>query len=114
MAGFSATVDTSGLDRALAGFVDELEREAPRVGMAEATATANAIRAGVPRRSGRLAGTVGAEHTPGGGAVTYGGGLPYAAYIERRAHAVARALAGAPGRFRSSCARVAADAAARV
>lgn len=92
-------VDVSDLVRALARLSDGLERAGPRTGMDAARESAQAIRRDVPVRSGRLRSTVDAVPIPDGGAVTYGGTLPYARYIERRSHAVAHELARSPDAF---------------
>lgn len=101
-------VDTSGLDRALRQLAVGIDRAASSTAMSEATRTANQVRQAVPRRSGRLAATVRAVPVDGGGAVTYGGSLPYAHYIEGRSHAVADALDGTAARFGAAMQRAAA------
>ena len=106
--------DDVGLRRALAQLTRGIDTGAERAGMDQATDTANAIRGNVPRRSGRLAATVRPVRTDGGGAVTYGGTLPYARYIEGRSHAVERGVAGAPSRFVSDLERMAARETSRL
>ena len=92
-------VDTSGLVAGMRALGKGLERVSPRVGMAQATETARAIAAGVPVRSGALRATVGVTVARDGAGVTYGGGLPYAGYIEGRAHAVEDGVDGADDAF---------------
>jgi hypothetical protein len=81
-------VDDAATRRALTRLADGLDEIPDRVGYGTAQATAALMRARVPVRSGRLRSTVDALVVTHGGAVTYGGTLPYARYIERRAHAV--------------------------
>lgn len=88
-------IDYSDVTRGMAQLSAALPHDAAKVGLAYANVTAGRIRSRVPHRSGRLAGTVRAVAEPAGAAVTYGGGLPYAGYIEGRSHAVAGGLAGA-------------------
>lgn len=81
-------VDDAATRRALARLAAALDEVPDRIGYGTAQATAAVMRSRVPVRSGRLRSTVDAVVVAGGGAVTYGGTLPYAGYIERRAHAV--------------------------
>lgn len=94
----NVTYDDTDLQRALrqlaAGIAGTRE-----VGMTEASRTAAQIRSAVPKRTGRLASTVHPTRVDGGGAVSYGGQLPYAAYIEKRSHAVANAVGPAGPRY---------------
>jgi hypothetical protein len=92
-------VDATAVTRGMRQLAAGLDRVPPRTGLEQATDTASRIRGQVPVRSGRLAHTVQAVRVPNGGAVTYGGGLPYAHYIEGRSHAVADGIAGAPEQF---------------
>jgi hypothetical protein len=96
-AGF--TIDASKVTRGIAKLAKGLEDASAKRGMEHATRTAKEIQSAVPVLTGRLAGTVKATRTQGGGDVHYGGTLPYARKIERRNHAVANALAGAPSSF---------------
>lgn len=91
-------VDDSDLQRALHQLAAGIAGT-DRVGMAEASRTAAQIRAAVPKRTGRLASTVHPTRVDGGGAVSYGGQLPYAAYIEKRSRAVANAVRPAEPRY---------------
>jgi hypothetical protein len=95
----SVEVDTTDLERGMRKLAAGLDRAGSRVGMSEASDTARDIRAQVPVLSGRLAATVTAVPVRDGAAVTYGGGLPYAGYIEGRAHAVEDGLDGAERSF---------------
>lgn len=92
-------VDVSAVLRALNALAAGLDRTGPRTAMVQAVRTAGDVRGRVPVRTGRLASTVGPVRIPGGAGVTYGGTLPYDRYIERRAHAVERGIAGAPEQF---------------
>jgi hypothetical protein len=87
-----AEVDDSALIQALARLSARIEAAVDRVGMDEASRTATQIRDTVPKRSGRLAATVHPVRINNGGAVSYGGSLPYAAYIEKRTGTVAGAV----------------------
>jgi hypothetical protein len=98
-AGNRVEVDWTPLDRALDQLASGLTSGGNVIAQRQATSTASKVRAGVPRRTGRLAGTVGVTPVDGGFGVTYGGGLPYAAYIEKRSHAVARGGAGAESEY---------------
>lgn len=93
------TVDASKLVRAMAKLSKGLEKASERRGLEHATRTADTIRGGVPVLTGRLQNTVRATRIVGGGAVHYGGTLPYAWKIERSTHTVERALKDAPGGF---------------
>jgi Bacteriophage HK97-gp10, putative tail-component len=95
----SVEVDTTALERGARQLAAGLERASARVGSSHAAQVASTVRARVPVRSGRLRSTVVAAPTTNGGTVSYGGGLPYANYIEHRTGAVAGALAGAPQAF---------------
>lgn len=107
-------VDDSALRRAVAQLARGIDDGAARAGMDQATDTARQIRDNVPRRSGRLAATVHPVRTDGGGAVTYGGSLPYARYIEGRTHAVRDGVQGADREFVRACERVAEKEANRI
>lgn len=92
-------VDVSAVVRGLRALAAGLDRTGPRVAFEQAGRTSAKVRSGVPVRTGRLASTVDAVRVPDGAAVVYGGTLPYARYIERRAHAVKRGIAGAQTEF---------------
>ena len=87
--------------RELSAGVDRVARDAPRD---TAEAVVRELRGTLPRRTGRLAGSV---HTVTEGAsttgVSYGAGLPYASYIANRTGAVDDALTGADRDFRDAC-----------
>jgi len=95
----SVEVDASAVVRGLAQLAAGLERASREEGLRQAERTASDIRAAVPVLTGRLVSTVKATPVAGGGAVEYGGNLPYARKIERRTHAVANAVAAAPDAF---------------
>lgn len=97
----AVTVDTDQLDRGLRELVAGLASTA--AARAQADATARDIARAVPVRSGRLRATVGTRPDGRGYAVTYGGGLPYANYIEHRSNAVADAVDGADAQFKGRC-----------
>jgi hypothetical protein len=106
----SVEYDTSDLDRALRALASGLDRAVTRAETDQATRTAGEIRAETPRRTGRLAATI----RGGAGQVFYGGGLPYAGYIEGRTHAVAHATRGAPDAFYRACAQAAVNEVRRI
>jgi hypothetical protein len=96
------TCNTTDVTRGCRQLASELPKAGDRTGILQAQLTANRIRAGVPVRSGRLRSTVHAVPAPHGGAVTYGGNLPYARYIERRTHAVENGTASGAVEFRAA------------
>lgn len=102
-------LDTSSLERGMRQLSAGLARAGSRVGMNQARDTAARIRDGVPVLSGRLRSTVSTVPVRDGGAVTYGGALPYADYIEGRTHAVEDGLDGADDGFASAMYRAAAQ-----
>jgi hypothetical protein len=112
--GSRVEVDTSGLERALRGFAGDLERAAPAAGMTQAVAVADRLRVRIPVRTGRLRRSVAVVRHPDGGAVSYGAGLPYARYIDRRTGATAAATAGAGRDFHAECENVAAHEARKL
>lgn len=94
-------VDWSGLQRGLAQLARNVERNADKGAEDQANVAAQTIRSRTPVRTGRLVSTVGVEPVHGGGsAVTYGGNLPYANYINKRSKAVEAAQRGAAAAFR--------------
>lgn len=95
----SVEVDTSDVERGMRQLAAGLDASGTAAARRQAEATAGDVRRGVPRRTGRLAATVGTTPVDGGYGVTYGGTLPYADYIERRAHAVERGTSGAATTF---------------
>lgn len=92
-------VDTSQLQRAMAQLAARLDAGGTAAARAQAENTAGRVRQNVPRRTGRLAATVQTTPDGDGWAVTYGGGLPYANYIDHRSHATERGLDGAQLQF---------------
>jgi hypothetical protein len=95
----SVEVDTSRLVAGMRQLAAGLTRAGPRVGLAQASDTARAIRVAVPVRSGALRATVRSSPESDGAAVHYGGSLPYADYIEGREHMVEDATDGAEHDF---------------
>lgn len=105
----SVTVDTAQLQRDTRRLVDGIRSGADTGARRQANETASRVSRNVPRRTGRLASTVGVVGEAGGGyGVTYGGDLPYANYIEHRSGAVAAGVEGAELTFTSAMAAVAA------
>lgn len=100
-------VDTAALARAARQLADGLGSAGPATARRQAEETASKISPRVPRRTGTLASTVGVQPDGDGWAVTYGGGLPYAAYIERRTGVVADGVDGAAEAFRAACVKAA-------
>ena len=92
-------VDTSDLERGIRQLAVGLDAAGPRAGMTSASSVASRLRANIPSRTGRLRGTVTTSPVPAGAAVHYGGGVPYAGYIDRRTSATERALQGAEPTF---------------
>jgi hypothetical protein len=107
-------IDTSAVERGIAQLVAGLTAIPDRVPIDTARTTAAAIRSRVPVRSGRLRGTVDAVPVSDGAAVTYGGTLPYARYIERRARAVESAVGPSAVGFVSAMTRAAEREVARL
>jgi Bacteriophage HK97-gp10, putative tail-component len=95
----SVEVDTRQLEKAGRQLAKGLEEGGQAGARSQAERTATAVRNGVPRRTGRLAATVAVVTESGGYGVTYGGGLPYAGYIEKRSNAVADGIEGADTEF---------------
>lgn len=95
----SVDVDASAVHRGMAKLAGDLPTVAQKAALDEAKRVRARIVPNVPRRSGRLVSTVDVVTIPDGAAVSYGGGLPYAAYIERRSHAVARGVVGAADEY---------------
>lgn len=92
-------VDTTELDAAFSSLSRGLTVGGRELTTKAATKTASEIRGKVPVRSGRLAATVGTRPDGLGTAVTYGGGLPYARYIEKRTNAVGSSVEGARAEY---------------
>lgn len=92
-------IDTRELIAAVHRLAGALDAGGKSGAQTEAERTAAAIARNVPRRTGRLAATVATVAERDGYAVTYGGGLPYAGYIENRTGAVADATADADRSF---------------
>lgn len=88
MTGAGIEVDWSDVQRGVAHLVDGLDEGAKRTAREAAVRTAAAVRPRVPMLTGRLRSTVEVVDVPDGAGVTYGGGLPYATYIEHRSGAV--------------------------
>jgi Bacteriophage HK97-gp10, putative tail-component len=96
------TFDTDQLDRDMRRLTDGIRAGAQSAARRQANETAGRISSRVPRRTGRLAGTVGVEGDGDAYAVTYGGGLPYADYIEGRSGAVADGIEGSDTTFEAA------------
>ena len=77
-------VDWSQVSRGVHQLKIGLDAASQQTGMSTAQYVAARIRPQVPVLTGRLRSTVRAQATPGGGLITYGGGLPYANKIARR------------------------------
>jgi hypothetical protein len=107
-------LDDSDLRRALQQLSAGIGRRSERTGYTQAVSTASRIRGRVPVRTGRLAATVHAGPSSGGGSVTYGGGLPYARYIEKRSHAVRDGLRGVDVQYQRAMSDVAETEARRI
>lgn len=99
MSGAAVEVDWAPLDRAMRQLSDGIDEGARREARDAANAAAAAIRPRVPVLTGALQSTVEVNDLPDGGEVSYGGGLPYAAYIERRSHAVEEGVAVASDQY---------------
>lgn len=84
-------IDTAELERYAARLADNLTAHGPDLARRHAERVAQQIRGNVPRRSGRLAASVKVNNERDGSAVEYGGGVPYATYIEHRTSTVADA-----------------------
>lgn len=96
---FDVVVDTAALRASLRQLSTGLDRATDRAARDTADGTARRIAAGVPVLSGALRATVEVSAAPNGASVHYGGELRYAQKIERRVHAVALGIAGAPADF---------------
>lgn len=108
------TVDTSKLTadvKALAAGLDRVARSAPD---RAASDVATRLRSRLPRRTGRLVDSVRTVDVTNGTAVSYGTGVPYAAYIDRRTGAVDAALVGADAAFVGACETGAATEVSRI
>jgi hypothetical protein len=92
-------VDTSDLERGVRQLAAGLGGTGRTVGTAQASVVAGTLRSLIPRRTGRLVTTVTVQSVTDGAEVHYGGGLPYAAYIDHRTGATDTATAGAEASF---------------
>lgn len=99
MSGREVEFDTTDLERGARSLVRGVESRTGPVASRTAQEVASRIRSGVPVRTGRLRATVSVSTERAGSSVHYGGGLPYANYIERRAHAVEDGISGADEQF---------------
>jgi hypothetical protein len=102
MTGAGVEIDTTDLVRGMRQLGNGLERQSKTVGMEQARRTASDVKANTPVRTGRLRATITVVAVSDGGAVTYGGGLPYADYIEGRTHAGEDAVDGADTTFHAA------------
>ncbi len=96
------TVDTTHLQRDMAQLQAGLERGGDRVAQAQAFRTMGRVAAATPYRTGALFSTVSYTQVQGGWGVTYGGGLPYAGYIEKHRHPVRKGARGSRTEFRKA------------
>lgn len=94
------SVDTSGLRRKLARLAAGLGPAGDLAARRQAEQTAKAIADRTPVRTGALRSTVGVTSDGRGFGVTYGGGLPYANYIDHRTDAVEDGVDGAHESFK--------------
>jgi Bacteriophage HK97-gp10, putative tail-component len=92
-------LDTRELDAGLAQLLRGIDGGLEPAAARSANSVAARLRARVPVRSGRLRATVRAETSGDGATVHYGGGLPYAGYIDGRTGATDDALDGAARTF---------------
>jgi len=81
-------IDTAAVSAAMARLAAGVESGSRSTALEQAGRTADALRARIPVRSGRLVSTVDTVAVPDGAGVTYGAGLPYARYIARRTGAL--------------------------
>ena len=96
----TVTVDASHLVADTKQLTAGLESGSDAVSHQQAFRTSGKIGAATPYRTGRLYNTVTVVQVHGGWGVTYGGGLPYAGYIENRKHPVRRGARGSRTEFR--------------
>jgi hypothetical protein len=101
--GTRVEVDTRALEAGLRQLVTGVARGTGPVAGKTANAVAGRVRALVPVRTGRLRNTVTAEQVGPTATVRYGGGLPYAGYIDGRTHATTRGTEGAGATFYAAC-----------
>lgn len=80
MAGLSADVNAADVDRLLGRVARAMPRAGADAGLATARDVAVRARGNLPRRSGRLAGSVRVDPTPDGASLVVA--APYAAWIE--------------------------------
>jgi Bacteriophage HK97-gp10, putative tail-component len=95
----TVAVDTSQFTRDMRTLTTGLKEGSDTVAHQQAGRTADKTRANTPVRTGTLQSTVGVTPSMGGWGVTYGGGLPYAGYIERKRHPVRKGARGARTEF---------------
>lgn len=100
-------LDTAALERAGRSLAAGIERNALDAAADSAEHTAGKLRGILPVRSGRLKGSVKVLRGSKDAAVSYGSGVPYAGYIDRRTDATDRAVEGADDDFRRRCETVA-------
>lgn len=99
---FRVEVDTRELEAGIRQLGRGLDAAGPRVASSTASSVASRLRGMVPVRTGRLRNTVTVSRLDAGAAVRYGGGLPYAGYIDGRTGATERATQGAPAAFHTA------------
>ena len=101
-------VDTRALVAGVRKLVDGVTDNGPTAARKAAETVAANIRAGLPVRTGRLAGSVAVVTDPEGGyGVSYGAGVSYARPVAARTGAVAAGIQGVPEAFARDCRTVA-------
>lgn len=101
--GSGVEIDTSDLEadvRRLAAGIERVANDAPRDA---AQNVAQSLRADLPVRTGRLVRSVQVVSSTDGAGVSYGSGIPYADYIEKRTGAAAHAVGSADSAFVRDC-----------
>jgi hypothetical protein len=95
----TVSVDVSKVVRGMRKLSKGLDRIPNNTGLRRAHETAARVAELTPVLTGRLRSTVTASPIRGGGAVHYGGTLPYANKIERSQHPVEQGIADAANGF---------------
>ena len=103
MNGGRVEVDTDALVADVRRLAAGLARVASEEPADAAERTAGRLREILPRRTGRLASSVSVVRDERGAGVTYGSGVPYARYIDRRTDATSRALSGQDALYVAGC-----------
>jgi hypothetical protein len=93
-------VDTRQFDKGVRQLAAGIADAAPGTAQRAANEVANRLRSRLPRRTGRLVGSVAVlPDGDGGYGVSYGAGVAYARPVAARTGAVADAIAGVPDAF---------------